>query len=129
MAEAVDPCEVLNQADATKLGIEGSGEAKRIAGAPACDFKVAGGVISVVVHSDKTVDEMNLTDGTVDTVSVAGVDGKRVRELVGPGDCGAFFPLSSKGVIQVSSVVQDTEAACQTVQEAAPLVLANLPKN
>ncbi|MEV0086003.1 DUF3558 family protein [Saccharopolyspora sp. NPDC050642] len=128
-AAAIDPCEMLKSADTAKLGVKGPGTPKRYAGAPGCDFKLAVGGISVVVNSDKSVDELNLTGGKVDAVSVAGVDGKRVRELVGPGDCGVFFPLSPKESIAINATARDTEAACQATQEAAPLVLANLPKN
>nr|WP_246869124.1 DUF3558 family protein [Saccharopolyspora sp. ASAGF58] len=130
-AGTVDPCETLKSADTAELGVEGSGVAKRIAGAPACDFKLAaGGLISVVANNNKSVDELNFADGKVDSVSIGGVDVKRVRELVGPGDCGVFFPLSSNASLQVSAVKSlDTEAACQVAQEAAPLVLANVPKN
>ncbi|MBB5155584.1 DUF3558 family protein [Saccharopolyspora phatthalungensis] len=130
-AVAIDPCQTLKPADSARLGLEGAGLAKRIAGAPVCDFKVsAGGIMSVVAHNDKAVDELNLTDGQVEATSVGSVAAKLIREALGPGGCAVVFPSSPRTSIQINvSLPRDTETACQAAQQAASLVAANLRNN
>lgn len=130
-AAKVDPCKLLTSEDLGKLSLEAPGEVKRISGAPGCDWNLTtSGGLSIVANNDKSIDELNFTDGTVEDTSIAGMRAKLVRELVGPGDCGVSLASSSTTSVTIAATKpRDTEAACQVVQQAAPLVLANLPKS
>ncbi|GAB3294485.1 DUF3558 domain-containing protein [Parasphingorhabdus pacifica] len=128
-AADVDPCTMVTPDEAGQLGAEGAGEAKDVAGAATCRWRVDDGRLSIAFHHDKALSDLNATGGQVESNSIAGRKAKVIRDLTGSGSCSVAFSVSDSTSLTVDGITTtDTETACQLAEQAAPLVAAKLPQ-
>ncbi|MGI8309625.1 DUF3558 family protein [Saccharopolyspora hattusasensis] len=127
----VDPCRLLTESEARELGLDAPGERRDVSKTLTCRFKRAGemrGQLAVAVTPDRALDQLNFTGGDVQETEVSGLRAKIVRGATGDICTVAIAVSPTESLSTDGNIGGDVEAGCKLAQQAAPLVLAHLPK-
>ncbi|XVV05811.1 DUF3558 domain-containing protein [Actinosynnema sp. CA-248983] len=129
----VKPCELLTAQEAGGLGLSDKGEADRIAGSEACDWRATGnGGLLVSINLDQGIADLNYTGATTSRIKVGKFEALRVpAPTSGKNLCDVALAVSDSTSVQVSGSVDvtstDTAAACERATKAAELIAPKLP--
>ncbi|GAB3286838.1 DUF3558 family protein [Parasphingorhabdus pacifica] len=123
-----DPCALMTADEASGFGVQGAGESKSVAGAESCRWRLDSGRLNISLNTDRSLNELNFSDGEAKATTIEGRDAKLVTGNTGSVCTVALAVGASESVAIDASVRSGTETACQMVEQAAPLVAAKLPQ-
>lgn len=125
----VDPCQLLTDDEPQQLGVD-QGVRRDVAGAPGCRFNVSEGPgqLGISLNPDRALDQLNFSGGSVEDTEVSGKTAKIVRGATGDICTVAIAVSPTESLSTDGNIGGDVEAGCKLAQQAAPLVLAHLPK-
>jgi uncharacterized protein DUF3558 len=127
----LDPCQLLTDADVAPFSPKKPGERRDVAGSPGCRWTLPEGLIAVAVHPDRSLDQLNVEGNQVEETTLGERRAKLVKPAESEGKCEILIEITSSTAAGVSANMDDNnnDAACQVVNQVAPLVEAKLPKN
>ncbi|MGZ3142717.1 DUF3558 domain-containing protein [Lentzea chajnantorensis] len=131
--EALKPCDLLTQSDATSLGLPFPGKASQVGTSDGCAWNASGnGGVRAGIRTESGVKELNLQGDKVSQTKVGKYDATKVEAQDGAKNaCTIAIAVSESssvlviGTLSLSS--EDTAAACERSSKAAELIAPKLP--
>jgi len=131
--EALKPCDLLAESDATTLGLSAPGNAVQVASSDGCEWRAAsgGGGVRAGIRAKAGVKELNLNGDKLSPTRVGKFDATKVEAADGAKNlCAiAISVTDSSSVLIIANLSlssSDTAAACERASNAADLIAPKL---
>ncbi|MER7013383.1 DUF3558 domain-containing protein [Saccharopolyspora sp. NPDC000359] len=127
----LDPCQLLTSEEAAQFNPKDDAERYDVAGAKNCEWALQNGLLSVAVHPDRSVDQLNLDGSDIEETSIGSRRAKVVKPSPDESTCQVVFEItdSTSAGVRVKARGGTNDEACQQATKAAGLVESRLPKN
>lgn len=131
--EALKPCDLLAESDATTIGLSAPGNSVQVASSDGCEWRAAsgGGGVRAGIRATAGVKELNLNGDKLSPIKVGKFDATKVEAADGAKNlCAiAISVTDSSSVLVIANLSlssSDTAAACERASKAADLIAPKL---
>jgi hypothetical protein len=128
--DAIDPCELLSEADRTRLKLE-PGKAKKTGQNRACDWiSTDVWAVGIGLRTNLAFKDANLRGATPTQASVGRHEAYEVRNAGGGEACEIFIVIGERSFVQVTANTtggSNTPLACKVSNDVAKIVDPKLP--
>ncbi|SFR11846.1 Protein of unknown function [Lentzea waywayandensis] len=131
--EAIKPCDLLTQTEATGLGLAHPGEAEKTGTADGCQWTISGdGGVSTGIRTKAGVKDLNISGDKNTDVKVGKFDAVKSEGFEGAKNiCALWISVTETSSVSVIANVDlsstDMVKACDRAAKAADFVAAKLP--